>query len=44
MYFSSLLGVYARFCLAIQIWEKSNYETLKKVRYLSKAGTYEFRC
>ena len=28
----------------LKIWEKSNYETLKKVRYLSKAGNYEFRC
>lgn len=33
-------GIMIRF---LKVFEKSNYETVKWVRYITKAGTYEFR-
>lgn len=34
-------GLRVRF---LKVWERSGYETVKWVRYLSKSGSYETRC
>lgn len=36
-------GVHLPYCLA-QVWEKSGYNTVEWVRYITKAGSYEIRC
>lgn len=36
-------GVYLPYHLA-QVWEKSGYNTVEWVRYITKAGSYEIRC
>ena len=28
----------------LQVWEKSGYNTVEWVRYITKAGSYEIRC
>lgn len=28
----------------LQVWEKSGYNTVEWVRYITKAGSYEVRC
>lgn len=36
-------GVHLPYRLA-QVWEKSGYNTVEWVRYITKAGSYEIRC
>jgi hypothetical protein len=37
---------FAYCCVVIfeQVWEKSGYNTVEWVRYITKAGSYEIRC
>ena len=32
------------FQFVLQVWEKSGYNTVEWVRYITKAGSYEIRC
>jgi hypothetical protein len=31
-------------CALLQVWEKSGYNTVEWVRYITRAGSYEIRC
>jgi len=40
----SQLGGSIFFIYSLQVWEKSGYNTVEWVRYITKAGSYEIRC
>lgn len=49
--FGSIHMIYTIYCRTaiivvnfLQVWEKSGYNTVEWVRYITKAGSYEIRC